>query len=129
MKNKKVVLLIFVALATIQPIGAIKLFGNAWAQNSLAHTITISHRKVQGKKTLRVTQGDQVELKWTTDEKVKLHLHGYDIEQTAVPGKTLTIKFKARATGRFPVTSHGFGGGKGHSHGSGALFYIEVYPK
>ena len=101
--------------------------GIAWAQN--AQMITIHHRKVQGKKVLRVKQGDQVELKWQTDEKVDLHLHGYDIEKTATPGKPVIMKFTAKATGRFPVTSHGFGGAKGHSHGSGALFYLEVHPK
>ncbi|MBT3916355.1 MAG: hypothetical protein HN731_14850 [Rhodospirillaceae bacterium] len=117
------------ALAALPTVSIFNLAGSAWAQNASAHSITISHRKVQGKNTLQVTQGDQVELKWQTDEIVKLHLHGYDIEQTVTPGKTRTMKFKAKATGRFPVTSHGFGGGKGHSHGSGALFYIEVHPK
>ena len=129
MRFLKFIVLAFLAASVIPSTSINNQAGNAWAQNASAHTITISHRQVQGKKTLRVTQGDQVELKWQTDEKVKLHLHGYDIEQTAVPGKTLTMKFKAKATGRFPVTSHGFGGQKGHSHGHAALFYIEVHPK
>jgi len=103
------------------------LIGIAWAQN--AQLISIKHRKVHGKNVLRVKQGDAVELKWQTDETVKLHLHGYDIEKTAVPGKPALMKFIAKATGRFPVTSHGFGGAKDHSHGKGALFYLEVHPK
>jgi heme/copper-type cytochrome/quinol oxidase subunit 2 len=93
------------------------------------HIIKITKRHVVGKKTIRVTQGDVISLRWDTDEKVALHLHGYDIEQTALPGKSVTMKFTAKATGRFPVTSHGFGGEQGHSHGSGALFYLEVHPK
>ena len=129
MRYLKFAILALLAVAISQTFSFLNPSGQAWAQNKAALTITISHRKVEGKKTLRVTQGDQVELSWQTDEKVKLHLHGYDIEQTAMQGKTLTMKFKAKATGRFPVTSHGFGGEKGHSHGSSALFYIEVHPK
>tara|TARA_B100000315_G_scaffold22788_2_gene19763 strand:+ start:198 stop:587 length:390 start_codon:yes stop_codon:yes gene_type:complete len=129
MRYSKYVILTFLTAVTFQTLDTVKLAGKAWAQNTSVHTITISHRKVQGKQTIRFKQGDQVELKWRTDEKVKLHLHGYDIEKTVTPGETLTMKFYAKATGRFPVTSHGFGEKKGHSHGTGALFYIEVHPK
>ena len=104
-------------------------FANELAQNVVSHTVHIAKRQVTGKNTFRATQGDQISLQWKTDEKVDLHLHGYDIELTATPGTPALMNFIAKATGRFPVTSHGFGGTKGHSHGSGALFYIEVHPK
>ena len=103
--------------------------GMVHAREAQNHIIEIAKRHVVGKKTIRVTQGDVISLRWDTDEKVALHHHGYDIEQTALPGKSVTMKFAAKATGRFPVTSHGFGGEQGHSHGSGALFYLEVHPK
>ena len=67
-------------------------------------------------------------LSWLTDEDVELHLHGYDIEKTVLKGKTATMKIEANLTGRFPITSHGFGKKKGHSHGKGALLYLEVHP-
>ena len=88
-------------------------------------TIEIKKRKIVGARTIRVQQGDQVQLNWKADEKAKLHLHGYNIEANAVPGKPAFMKFTAKATGRFPVTSHGFGDGRGHS----GLIYIEVLPK
>jgi FtsP/CotA-like multicopper oxidase with cupredoxin domain len=89
--------------------------------------LEISKRKVAGEQVIRVTQGDTVVLRWTVDEEVELHLHGYDVEANAAPGAPATMRFEARATGRFPVTSHGFGG---HSHhGESALVYIEVHPK
>ena len=85
----------------------------------------IKKRKIVGARTIRVKQGDQVQLNWKTDEKAVLHLHGYDIETNVARGKPASMKFTAKATGRFPVTSHGFGDGHGHS----ALIYIEVLPK
>ncbi|MBT3334120.1 MAG: hypothetical protein HOK21_12155 [Rhodospirillaceae bacterium] len=103
----------------------------AFAGQSTANVIelVIKERAVQGKKVVRVTEGVTVTLHWTTDEKVELHLHGYDIEKTVKPGTTLTMTFKARATGRFPVTAHGFGEhGHGGSHAEKALVYLEVLP-
>jgi len=91
--------------------------------------VSIEKRKVVGDRTIRVKQGDQVQLQWTTDEKVELHLHGIDKQVEVLPGKTGKMSFTAKATGRFPVTSHGFGKKAGHHHGHAALMYIEVHPK
>ena len=92
-------------------------------------SVSIEMRKVVGKRTIRVTQGDRVQLNWQTDEKVELHLHGIDQKTVVLPGAGGTMRFIAEATGRFPVTSHGFGNKAGHHHGPGALMYVEVYPK
>jgi hypothetical protein len=81
---------------------------------------------VGGQQTLRVDQGDFVELAFTSDEAGELHLHGYDIAFEVGPAAPTVITFEARATGRFPVTSHGFAGAAGHGHA--ALLYIEVHP-
>jgi len=90
--------------------------------------LVISERKVQREeKTVRVTQGETVELVWHSDEIAELHLHGYDISFEVSPEAPAVVTFQAHATGRFPITSHGFGGHKGHGHE--ALLYIEVYPK
>ncbi|NIM70388.1 MAG: hypothetical protein GTN86_09465 [Xanthomonadales bacterium] len=77
--------------------------------------------------TVRVSQGDTVELVWTSDEPGLLHLHGYDLEFEVGPDGPSAYVFEARATGRFPITSHGFGGEQGHGHE--ALLYLEVYPR
>ena len=92
-------------------------------------SVSIEMRKVVGKRTIRVTQGDRVQLNWQTDEKVELHLHGIDQKTVVLPGAGGTMRFFAEATGRFPVTSHGFGNKAGHHHGLGSLMYVEVYPK
>lgn len=87
--------------------------------------IVIEDRQVTGgNEVVRVTQGERVELVWTTDEKVRLHLHGYDVEIDVTPEAPAVLALTAHATGRFPVTSHGFGDGHGHD----TLLYFEVYP-
>jgi heme/copper-type cytochrome/quinol oxidase subunit 2 len=93
--------------------------------------LEIRARKVVGTtRTLRVKQGETAILRWTTDETVALHLHGYDIEQVVMPGTPAELTFKAHATGRFPITAHGFGG-HGHkgAHDETTLAYIEVLPR
>ena len=89
--------------------------------------LVIRERTVQSEsKVIRATQGEQLELVWTSDEAGKLHLHGYDIEFEVGPGEPAIYTFEARATGRFPITSHGFSGEDGHGHN--AMLYLEVYP-
>lgn len=91
--------------------------------------IQIIERQVIGENTLvRVKQGDAIVLNWQTDETVTVHLHGYDIEKTIIAGKVTSISFTAHATGRFPVTSHGFEN-QHDGHGHKTLLYFEVYPE
>ena len=78
---------------------------------------------------IRIKQGDVVKLQWSTDRRISLHLHGYDIEKEIVPGAVTEMSFGARATGRFTVAPHlGKEPGGGHAHGE-ALVTIEVYPR
>ncbi len=95
-------------------------------ENEVQHfVLDIRERRVQyDSKVIRVTQGQSVKLLWTTDESVQLHLHGYDIEFSIEPGKPTARQFKAHATGRFPITSHGFS----DQHDHDTLLYFEVHP-
>jgi hypothetical protein len=86
-------------------------------------------RVAQSMRLIRVTQGDAVRLRWSTDRPIVLHLHGYDIEIKVEPGKTADMAFTARATGRFPVEEHKSDARGGHSHGEAPLVRIEVYPR
>jgi hypothetical protein len=102
---------------------------NAGANETSIRTIelVISERMIQlEENSIRVTQGETIDLVWKSDEPVKLHLHGYDIEFEVSPEAPTSVTFEAHATGRFPITSHGFGGE--HGHGDEALLYLEVYP-
>jgi len=90
--------------------------------------LRIEQRKiVQPQQTVRVVKGDAVTLRWQTDQKVALHLHGYDLKLDIEPGSLVEMRFDAAVTGRFPITSHGFGGEYGPGHET--LLYVEVYPE
>ena len=70
-----------------------------------------------------VAQGSPVELRWTSDRPIALHLHGYDIETRVAPDAPATMAFNARIAGRFPLSEHRHGA----SHHR-ALMYLEVHP-
>jgi len=79
---------------------------------------------------IRVNQGDMVTLWWTTDEVATIHLHGYDIQQIVKPGVPTVFTFKASASGRYPITAHGFGEtALGKAQEETALVYLEVLPR
>jgi hypothetical protein len=102
---------------------------SAYGDNAKTVDITIKNGQVVGKKSVRVTRGDTVVLRWRSDKPLELHLHGYDVTATATPGTPAEMKIVARATGRFPVEVHGQSGASGgHSHGHKTLFHLEVYP-
>ena len=99
------------------------------AQNNLRNMfeVRIEDRTVVAPaNTIKMNKGDLVELHWTSDEYVELHLHGYDVKLTVLPGKPGVMAFEAFASGRFPITSHGWGKG---GHGHDAMIYLEVYPQ
>jgi hypothetical protein len=89
--------------------------------------VRIEDRKVVTPKgAIRIVAKDVVELLWMSDEAVKLHLHGYDQKLQLRPGIPAAMSITAHATGRFPITSHGWGQ---HGHGHEALTYLEVHPR
>ena len=77
---------------------------------------------------IRVKQGDVVRLRFTSDNPITLHLHGYDIERKIAPGGGAEMQFTANATGRFGIEEHRLDAHGGHSHGD-VLVRIEVYPR
>lgn len=91
--------------------------------------IEVRNGKVIGKNSVRVTRGDTVQLRWSSDKPLELHLHGYDVTIHVVPGTPAEMKVQAHATGRFPVEIHGERKSSGgHGHGHKPVFYLEVYP-
>ena len=73
---------------------------------------------------VRVRQGDEVTLRWTTDRPATIHLHGYDLEQKLVPGPPVAMRLTARATGRFAIEVHSHG-----AAGDRTIGYLEVHPR
>ena len=83
----------------------------------------------QKMRLIRVTQGNSVRLRWTSDRPIILHLHGYDIETRVAPGAVAEMAFTARATGRFGVEEHKPNARGGHSHGEASIVRVEVRPR
>lgn len=71
---------------------------------------------------LQVKRGDEVTLRWRSDTRLSIHLHGYDLEQVVAPDTPGELSFTAYAAGRFPITVHGSG-----NH-EDVLVYLEVLP-
>lgn len=86
-------------------------------------------RVAERMRRVRVSQGDAVRLRWSTDRPIVLHLHGYDIETKVMPGAVAEMAFIARATGRFPVEEHKPDASGTHSHGEVPLVRLEVRPR
>ena len=57
-------------------------------------------------KAIRVAKDDVVRIVVSSDVPDEIHLHGYDIEKEAEPGKPARFKFKADAEGAFELESH-----------------------
>jgi hypothetical protein len=55
---------------------------------------------------IRVAKNDIVRIVVSSDVPDEIHLHGYDIEKEAAPGKPARFRFKADAEGAFELESH-----------------------
>jgi FtsP/CotA-like multicopper oxidase with cupredoxin domain len=66
----------------------------------------VGGQPVGGKKQISVKKGDTVRLKVTSDEAGEIHVHGFDLEAEAAPGKPASFTFTANIEGRFDVESH-----------------------
>ena len=86
------------------------------------HVVIKDGKVADNQGVIKMAQGDNVTLHFSSDEPHHLHIHGYDIEVEVGPGSHAMVDFNATVTGRFPVEIHG-------SSYHQALFYLEVYPK
>jgi len=95
-----------------------------------AETIEIDVRRRKpegGVRTVRVPRDETFVLRVRADEKLEVHIHGYEVLLRVEPGAAASVQIAARLVGRFPVTAHvGPGGGK---HAEPTLLYLEVHPK
>ena len=57
-------------------------------------------------KSIEVAKGDPVRIVVSSDVEDDIHLHGYDIEKEAAPGKPARFEFKADVEGAFELESH-----------------------
>ncbi len=86
-------------------------------------------RSIRVKRTIRVSQGQTVELAFTADEMAEVHLHGYDQLLTVQPGSPAVMRVQAKTAGRFAIEAHRFGSDSGRSRRHVVLLYLEVHPR
>ena len=111
------------AWSTVLAVGlAFVATGGALAEPRLFELALKDGRLPESQRLLRVRQGDEVTLKWTTDRPFTLHVHGYDLEAKLVPQTAVELRLTARATGRFPLEIHGAGTERTVGH-------LEVHPR
>lgn len=105
------------ALAVLAP------FAGAALAASPKFSVELVGGRIKGDDTLKVKQGDQVQVSVVSDQPLVLHLHGYDIETKVAPPAPALMAFKADLAGRFPVHEHREGAGNHR-----AVMFIEVHP-
>ena len=59
-----------------------------------------------GPAEIKVTKGERVRIVVASDADDELHLHGYDIEKEAGPGKPARFELTANVEGIFEIESH-----------------------
>jgi hypothetical protein len=77
-------------------------------------------RLVSGPEITKLTEGDKLTLRVTSDTDDEMHLHGYNLHLNLTAGKTGELSLTASRSGRFEYELH-------HAHT--ALGVIEVYPR
>ena len=65
-----------------------------------------SNKPVGGVHSLKFTKGSRVRFEVSVDSPHTLHLHGYNIEKEAKPGKPAVFTFTAKNEGLFELESH-----------------------
>ena len=96
----------------------------AFAENRVVELVIHNGEASPKARVLSVSQNDEVVVRITSDQPLRVHLHGYDIERDVVPNVVTSIRFTATATGRFPIEVHYH-----QSRKQGPLAYIEVRPR
>ena len=93
----------------------VALFGVSAQAGDVAFDLRIERGRVPANmRVIRVKQGDNVTLRWTSDRAINLHLHGYDIEkklELGIAGKDISPRHldfvRDYTPGRLSVHSNG----------------------
>ena len=85
----------------------------------------------EAQRLIRVTKGERVRWRITSDAAGQLHAHAYHLEARLLAGQPAELAFVAFATGRFRIEWHPTAGKSDTDKGHHAppLATLEVYPK
>lgn len=94
--------------------------GNTPSGPHLFELVVKQGRLVSGPAVIQVKQGDEVRLVFLVDQADEIHLHGYDLSLSLLPGAPAELSFTADRAGRFEYELH-----KSHAD----LGVLEVHPR
>ena len=100
------------------------LAGRALADDQVLEIAIHGAKPPASPPVLSVLENDRVVVRLTSDQPVRVHLHGYDIESDVAPDHPTSLRFTANATGRFSIELH-----LKEPHTQRPLAYIEVRPR
>ena len=81
--------------------------GDVATTSKVVHKINVKGGVLEGdQQTITVKKNDTVHIVVASDAPDEIHLHGYDIEKEAAPGKPARFNFKADVEGSFIIESH-----------------------
>jgi hypothetical protein len=89
----------------------------------------VARKPEGGVRTVRVERGDTIVLRVRSDEKLSVHVHGYDVHVDVTPAAPASVTFAARWVGRFPVAAHLAPASAGRHGPEPTLLYLEVLPE
>jgi len=126
--------LVLAACAALLGVPAFAAGTDAPATRGAIELRIVGRRVEGGPETIRLARGEKAMLRWTSDEAMTVHLHGYGIETSLIPGTTATMAIEARFVGRFPVTAHIHESSPSKAsaqqyHREPTLLYLEVLPE
>jgi hypothetical protein len=105
-RNQRIGLLVAALVVAVVAFVVVQSGGDDNKSSGVAH-INVKGGVIDGSpKTIEATKNDIVQIVVSSDAPDQIHLHGYDIEKEAAPGKPARFKFKANVEGSFIIESH-----------------------
>jgi plastocyanin len=106
-RNQRLALVVGAIVVAVVAFVIVQSGGSDSGPKTSTTNIVLSGNKVKsGPSTISVTKGDTVHIVVTSDKPNTIHLHGYNIERQAAPGKAARFDFKANMEGVFEIESH-----------------------
>jgi hypothetical protein len=105
-RNRRIGLLVAAVAVAVVAFVIVQSSGDDNSSAGVTH-ITVKGGVLDGDpQTITTKKNDTVQIVVSSDAPDQIHLHGYDIEKEAAPGKPARFKFKANVEGSFIIESH-----------------------
>jgi FtsP/CotA-like multicopper oxidase with cupredoxin domain len=105
-RNQRIGLLVAAVAVAVVAFVIVQSGGDDNSSSGVTH-ISVKGGVLAGDpQTIEAKKNDTVQIVVSSDVPDQIHLHGYDIEKEAAPGKPARFNFKANVEGAFILESH-----------------------